>query len=79
MSTKTNGEGLTSARVLCDEMINGVPCKIDDIVELGEEDLRLYRKSVDPHPDAVVYAQALKRRAERRRQALSDLESDVLE
>lgn len=50
----------TKARVLVDVVINGEPRKCDDIVELSDAELLQYAGAVDPHPDAVAYANSLK-------------------
>lgn len=47
------------ARVLVDITIDGKPCKCNDIVELGDDELAQYAGAVDPHPDAVAYAIAI--------------------
>ena len=72
MDNKTKDASLTKARVLCQVDIDGKRYEPNDIAELSESDLYLYRKSVDPHPDSVAYAEQLGRREKARRALQSD-------
>ena len=47
----------TKARVICAFIHDGTVRNIDEVVELGQDDLYLYRKSVDASPEAVAYAE----------------------
>jgi hypothetical protein len=48
-------DGKTKARVLVDCRFG----KVDDVVELTAEELAEASGQVDPHPDAVAYAESL--------------------
>lgn len=46
------------ARVLADLSIDGVPYRVDQVIELAAELAALYPNALDPHPDAVAWAVA---------------------
>jgi hypothetical protein len=48
---------ITKARVICAFTHDGTVKNIDEIVELRQNELYLYRKSIDASPDAVAYAE----------------------
>ena len=49
-------------RVLLDTMICGVARGIDDIVDLTPRELQVHAEHVDPAPEAVAYAESMKRK-----------------
>jgi hypothetical protein len=73
MVTNKQAAILTKCRVLCAVNIDGVPHQPDDVVELDESNLYLYRKSVDPHPDSVTHAENIHRRAKARHAFENDI------
>lgn len=60
------------ARVIVDFTYRGVPYRPDDLIEVEEDDLRMHRFEVDPHPDAVRYAEAQARKKRLQRESVSD-------
>ena len=72
MATNKQAETTTKARVICAVDINGKRYEPDAVVEMTESELYIYRKSIDPHPDAVAHAEHVGRRARARRALLDD-------
>lgn len=72
MSNESQKPALTQARVISAFELNGVPHRIDDIVELDDATLRIHRREVDANPAAVAYCLESQQKKAARQRLIDD-------